>query len=184
MVAETAAGWTKPGHHLLSRGAAIETDGDVHPTPLGRGVLHSTNPHRRIELCSVLWLVKIRTTSCWQWSKCTTHLLPLAQNAALSSAQLQPSVQGTIYKPGDYLTVHNDLLHLARGGNRTLRQRRVAVVAQLSSANWDTRCGVCIYRPLVFLSVTESANTVTPLSPRSDRILMRGLCDRRLACVV
>ena len=48
---------------------------------------------------------------------------------------LEPILAATEYRVGDYLTVHNDLHQHAGGG------RRLAVVAQLSSTDWNEGCG-------------------------------------------
>ena len=43
---------------------------------------------------------------------------------------LEPILSATEYRPGDYLTVHNDLHQHAGGG------RRLAVVTQMSTPDW------------------------------------------------
>ena len=69
--------------------------------------------------------------------------------------ELAPILSATEYRQGDYLTVHNDLLQHAAGG------RRLAVVAQMSSAEWDARCGGALVWCDPFDTIPPAYNALT-----------------------
>ena len=99
----------------------------------------------------------------------------LAEAGATGGAEaLRPLMQATAYQSGDYLTAHNDLHQTASGG------RRLAIVAQFSSADWDaTSCG----GSLVWcdpVQVGAHACTVVTLSDRIRQSV--SLTDGAVVC--